>query len=76
MVPGIVFTLPEESRPIYEQLGIAVEEHNGKGQFDFPLAATFIVNTDGTLVNSFVKADYTIRQDPRDVVEILKSLKE
>lgn len=71
---GLVFTLPEAIRPIYTSFGIHVEEHNGVGQFDLPLAATFVIATDGTIVNAFVDADYTKRQEPSEVIEILKSL--
>jgi len=71
---GLIFTLPEEIRSIYDSFGIEVEKHNGKGQFDFPLAATFIVNVDGTITSSFVDADYTLRKDPSEVVQELKSI--
>lgn len=71
---GIVFTLPEELRPIYSSFGIEVEQHNGEGQFDLPLAATFIIDTNGIITNAFVEADYTLRQEPSEIVEKLKSL--
>lgn len=71
---GLVFTLPEELRPIYKGFGIHVEEHNGKGQFDLPLAATFVIKTDGTIASAFVDADYRYRKDPREVVRELQGL--
>ncbi|ACN16550.1 putative peroxiredoxin family protein [Desulforapulum autotrophicum HRM2] len=71
---GIVFTLSEELRSIYESFGIKVEKHNGKGQFDLPLAATFVVDTDGTIACAFVEADYKLRAEPSDVVNVLKTL--
>ena len=71
---GLVFTLPERLRPIYESFGINVEEHNGEGQFDLPLAATFVVDVDGSIARAFVDADYTLRAEPSDVVEVLRSL--
>jgi len=71
---GLVFTLPERLRPIYQGLGIQIEQHNGRGQFDLPLAATFVVDTDGTITSAFVDADYTSRAEPTHVVEILQSL--
>jgi len=71
---GIVFTLAEELRPIYESFGIEIEKHNGKGQFDLPLAATFVVDVDGTIACAVVEADYTLRAEPSDVVEELQSL--
>lgn len=73
---GLVFTLPESLRPIYEKFGIHIEKHNGAGQFDLPLAATFVVAADGTVENAFVDADYTKRQEPAEVVNILKSIAE
>ena len=65
---------PSRLRPIYEEFGIDVEKHNGQGQFDLPLAATFVVNTDGTIVCAAVGADYTERAEPADVVKALQSL--
>jgi hypothetical protein len=46
--------LPEQLRPIYQGLGINIEEHNGQGQFDLPLAATFVVDSDGSIASAFV----------------------
>ncbi|RMF44375.1 MAG: AhpC/TSA family protein, partial [Deltaproteobacteria bacterium] len=71
---GIVFTISEELRPIYESFGIEVEKHNGKDQFDVPLAATFVIGTDGRVAYAFVNADYTKRAEPADVVQVLESL--
>ena len=71
---GIFYTLPEELRPIYESIGIDLEKHNGKGQFDLPLAATFVVDVDGTITCAFVDTDYTLRAEPADVVKELESL--
>lgn len=71
---GLVFTLADELRPIYESFGIDVEKHNGKGQFDLPLAATFVIAVDGTITSAFVNADYKLRAEPADIVKELKSL--
>ena len=68
---GLVFTLPEELRPIYKSFGIELEAHNGKGQFDLSLAATFVVRVDGTITYAFVAADYTQRAEPADIVKEL-----
>jgi peroxiredoxin len=71
---GLVFSLPEELRSIYLSFGINVEQHNGEGQFDLPLAATFVVAKDGTVASAFVDADYTARQEPSELINILKAL--
>lgn len=71
---GLVFSLADELRPIYLSFGIEVEKHNGEGQFDLPLAATFVIAQDGTIANAFVDADYTTRQEPAEVVAALQAL--
>ena len=71
---GLVFTLPEELRPIYDSFGIDLEKHNGKGQFDLPLAATFVVTQDGRVASAFVDADYTKRLEPQAIVDTLANL--
>ena len=70
----LVFTLPEELRPIYKKFGIDIEAHNGDGKFDLPLAATFVVDTDGTIVYAMVDSDYTVRAEPAEILASLKSL--
>jgi len=72
---GIVFTVSEAIRSIYKGFGIDLEKHNGKGQYDLPLAATFVVDTDGTIVLAGVNVDYTVRTEPADVLASLKTLK-
>lgn len=71
----IVFTISEELRPIYENFGIEVEKHNGEGQYDVPLAATFVVDVDGSIICDFVAVDYTLRAEPADIVKVLKAHK-
>lgn len=72
---GLVFALPEVLRPVYLSFGIDVQGHNGKNQFDLPLAATFVIAQDGTIAGAFVDADYTARQEPAEIVTLLKTLK-
>ncbi|MCR4288985.1 MAG: AhpC/TSA family protein [Candidatus Scalindua sp.] len=73
---GLVFTLPKKLRPIYANFGIELERHNGKGQFDLPFAATFVVDIDGTITYAFVDADYTVREEPAKIVKELESIQE
>lgn len=73
---GLVFTLPEKLRPIYKSFGIELEKHNGKGKFDLPLAATVVVDVDGTITYAFVDADYTERAEPAKIVKELESIPE
>lgn len=72
---GLIYTLPKKMRSLYEEsFGIDLEKHNGVGQFDLPLTATFVVDVDGTITSAFVKADYTVRKEPEEILNELKSL--
>lgn len=71
---GVVFTLNAELREVYESFGIEVEKHNGTGQFDVPLAATFVVDAEGSISSAFVAVDYTLRAEPSDIVKELRAL--
>lgn len=71
---GLVFTIPEELRPIYQEFGIDLPAHNGDETFELPIPATYIVDSNGTIVKAFVEADYTKRLDPEEIIETLQNL--
>lgn len=71
---GLVFSLPNSLRPIYEKFGIDVQKHNGEGRFELPLAATYIIKSDGIISYRFVDADYTKRAEPADVLAALRNI--
>ena len=70
---GLVFTLPQELKPIYEKFGIDIPAYNGDSTFELPIPATYIVAPDGKVIDSFVNADYTQRLDPTTIIQVLKS---
>ena len=71
---GLVFQLPENLRPIYAGFGIDVPAHNGDDTFHLPIAATYVIATDGTVTHAFVDADYTKRLDPSEIQAALQAL--
>lgn len=71
---GLVFTLPDSLRPIYENFGIDLAESQGNTSFDLPLPATYIVRGDGVVAHAFVDVDYTRRMEPSEIVDILRTL--
>jgi peroxiredoxin len=71
---GLVFTLPETLRPIYEAWQIDIPGHNGDNSFDLPIPATYIIDTDGIIRYAFADMDYTKRLEPNIIIEQLKSL--
>jgi len=70
----LVFELAEELRPIYNQFGINIPEHDGNNSYEIPIPATYIVGTNGIIVCDFVDADYTKRMEPDKILDKLKTI--
>jgi peroxiredoxin len=68
---GLVFTLPEELRPIYQTYGIDLPAHNGDASFELPVPATYVIDTEGVIRYAFVNADYRRRAEPEEILAAL-----
>jgi peroxiredoxin len=73
---GIVFELTPEVRDLYKK-HFDLTEFNGAdaGDGTLPLAATYIIGTDGVIRSVFVDADYRKRVEPAEIVAALEMLK-
>jgi len=71
---GLVFTLPESLRPIYNAWEIDIPDHNGNDSFELPIPATYIIDTDGKIRYVFADMDYTKRLEPDIIIEQLQML--
>ena len=58
---GLVYTLDESLRPIYQAFGIDLQAHNGDGSFELPVPATYLVDKNGIVVEAYVNVDYRER---------------
>ena len=73
---GLVFTLSENLHGMYGNPdGINLAATNGDGSFELPVAATYVIQQDGTVAYAFADADYTRRAEPSEIVDVLKGLK-
>ncbi len=70
---GLVFSLGEDLRPMFKKVGFDVPAHDGNDTWEIPVPATYIVNSEGTIIYSFVNVDYTQRAEPEEIVQILQS---
>lgn len=69
---GIVFTLDDSLKPIYEDFGIDILQSNKNGTFDLPLPATFVINNNHEVIYAFVDEDYTHRCEPKEILHVIK----
>jgi len=72
---GIVFDLPQSIVPMYRDR-LKLTERNGYDQLELPLAATYVVDTDGVIRWAFLEADYKLRAEPEDIINAVKNLKQ
>ncbi|WP_417603367.1 peroxiredoxin family protein [Owenweeksia hongkongensis] len=71
---GIVFKLTPAVAARYEE-GFGLSEYNGNDKGELPLAATYVINTDGKVTYSFLHADYRERAPIEDIIQALDELK-
>jgi peroxiredoxin len=71
---GIVYTLDESLRPVYEQFGIDLQASNGDSSFELPVPATYLIGRDGIVAGAWVDADYRRRAEPSAVLARLDEI--
>ena len=72
---GLVYSLADPIRPVYEGFGVNIPEANGDDSFELPIPATYIIDTDGIVRTAHINADHTRRLDPEDIISALESIK-
>ncbi|MDE2423022.1 MAG: AhpC/TSA family protein [Betaproteobacteria bacterium] len=68
---GLVFTLADELKPIYQQFGIDIPAFNGDHSFTLPMPATYLIDQQGKIVYHFIDVDYTQRQEPKELLALI-----
>ena len=71
---GVVFALSDEVAKSYQE-GFGLHEYNGDESNELPLAATYVIGTDGVITYAFLHADYRERAEPRDILAALRRTK-
>ena len=71
---GLVFTLPEELRPVYGNFHVDLEKANGDNRFELPIPASYIIDQNGIILHSFVEEDHTKRLEPSVLIDVLKKI--
>ena len=71
---GIVMDVPASMRPLYLQWGLDVPSTNGDDTWELPIPATYVIDTDGTIVFAYVNKNYTERLEPAEIITALQSI--
>jgi peroxiredoxin len=68
---GLVYRLSPEMQTIYESIMTKLPGYNGDQSWELPLAATYIVQSDGKLSWSRIDADWRRRPEPEEILQAL-----
>jgi peroxiredoxin len=68
---GLVYRVPPELQAMYEGIFTKLPGYNGDQSWELPLAATYVVQTDGKISYARVDADWRKRPEPEEVLQAL-----
>jgi peroxiredoxin len=70
---GLVYAFTDELRTVYDGFKLNIPEKNGApDDWALPLAATFVIGSDGRILFADTGVDYRHRTDPLDVLQVLE----
>ncbi len=71
---GIVFKLTDAVEEYYKK-SFSFSEYYGNDSGELPLAATYVISSEGIITYAFLDVDYRNRAEPEDIITALKKLK-
>ena len=71
---GVVHSLPQELIEVYRGFGIDLERFNGDANWRLPLPGRIIVDTGGVVRNVSLSTDHTLRPEPAESLELLRTI--
>jgi peroxiredoxin len=71
---GVLFRVPERTKAHYAGLGYNFGDRHGASEWMLPVPATFVIDQDGVVRGTFVEPDFTIRQEPADILAAVRQL--
>jgi peroxiredoxin len=71
---GVLFRVPDEAKAHYTMQGYDFGHRHGSTEWLLPIPATFVIDQDGVVRDAFVEPDFTIRQEPSDILAAIRQL--
>lgn len=70
---GLKFTVQPEIMKAYNQ-SFSLTDYNGNANNELPIPATYIIDQEGIVQYAFLDADYRKRAEPKELVDVLRSM--
>ena len=71
---GLAYTVPEDLKGVYLDMGIDLSEYNGDDTWRLPMPARYIVDQDRVIRYARINPDHTQRPEPIETVKALEML--
>jgi peroxiredoxin len=72
---GLSYRVPDDVARIHIKNGVDLAWYNGNNDWQLPLALTYVVARDGTIVYAFRDVDYRKRPKSEEILRVLKKMK-
>lgn len=72
---GLVYRLSPEMQAMYESIMTKLPGYNGDQSWGLPLAATYIVQSDGKVSWSRIDPDWRHRPEPEELLQVIDSVR-
>ncbi len=73
---ALAFELDAKTIEVYQGYGIDLPESNDTKEWELPIPATYVIDTDHTITFAFTDEDYTKRADYDKVLKVLRNMAE
>jgi peroxiredoxin len=71
---GVLFRVPDETKAHYAAQGYDFGRFHGSIEWMLPIPATYVIDQAGVVRGAFVELDFTIRQEPSDILSKVRQL--
>lgn len=70
------FAVPEEVKELYrDRFGIDLERYNGKGRWELPVPATYVLDRRGIVRAGVADPDHTVRMEIEEILVALAAIR-
>jgi peroxiredoxin len=70
---ALTYRVPDEQKAVYQRAFVNLPFVNGDDSWELPIPATYIIDSDSTVLYASASEDYTERPEPAEIVHFLSS---
>jgi peroxiredoxin len=74
MAFGVLFSVPDETKAYYSNLGVDMAMRHGSADWMLPLPATYVIDQNGVIQQALVEPDFTIRPEPSEILRCIREI--